>query len=230
MTNIKREERDKGKREAQEELNQKAIEAGFASVDAMFAHASKPAATTAEPVTPATTTTPNEPTKPQKPETQDPKILRQWERDVKRHEQQLATANEAAKAAERKSRESQRKLDALEARTALEKIANSKGIRDVDYAVHLLTRHCEGKSQEELKSFDEAAFFDKLRESHTYLFGETVVPATTGTGTGSPPKPSPNAVSASVAAGGQVDVKKMNQAEFNAHLTARGINPHGPVD
>ena len=81
------------------------------------------------------------------------------------------------------------------------------------------------KTEAELKAFDENKFFDELREKQPYLFGETVRPVTTGTGGKEPPAPTPGTVHKSSATNGQVDVKKMNRQEFDAHLQKMGLRP-----
>jgi hypothetical protein len=114
---------------------------------------------------------------------------------------------------------------------ALREIAVSKGVKDIDYAVRLLTRHLEGMSEEEIakldggKAFDEGKFFEGLRTTNPYLFAEVTKPANTGTGAGNaPPPPKPGAAAAAQQQGNQVDAKKMSREEFQEHLRKRGLS------
>ena len=122
-------------------------------------------------------------------------------------------------------KELQQALDAKEAEMALRETAVISGVKDVDYAIRLLTRHLDGKTEKELATFDESKFFGELRTSHPYLFGEVVKAANTGTGTnGNPPAPKPGAAAGAAAAGGQADAKKMSREEFLAHIAKRGLS------
>jgi hypothetical protein len=120
----------------------------------------------------------------------------------------------------------QEALDAKEAEAALRETAVGLGVKDVDYALRLLTRELENKDESELAQFDERAFFDGLRKAKPYLFGELVQPANTGTGAGAAPSaPKPGAVTTQAARDGQTDARKMNSQEFQELLRKRGINP-----
>lgn len=119
----------------------------------------------------------------------------------------------------------QEALDSKDAEMALREAAVSSGVKDVDYALRLLTRELEGKSEQEMSQFDERAYFTNLRQSKPYLFGEVVQHATTGTGSSSAPAaPKPASVVAN--GNGRVDAMKMTQAEFQAELRKRNLNPH----
>lgn len=127
--------------------------------------------------------------------------------------------------AERKAKEAQANMDAESARFSLERSAWGKGIRDTDYAITLLTRHCEGLTDDDLNKFDEALYFDGLRKTHPFLFGEVNVPANSGVGgNGAPPPPDPAAAARGSGAGAP-DVRKMNKVEYDAHLRAKGYTP-----
>lgn len=118
----------------------------------------------------------------------------------------------------------QEALDAKDAEMALREAAVSVGVKDVDYALRLLTRELEGKSEAEMAQFDERAYFTSLRQSKPYLFGEVVQPATTGTGSSSAPAaPRPAAVPPN---GGRVDAMKMSPKEYQEELRRRGFNPN----
>jgi hypothetical protein len=108
---------------------------------------------------------------------------------------------------------------------ALRETAVVKGVRDVDYALRLLQRELEGKDEQALATFDEGKFFENLRASHPYLYGETVVPATTGTGVGAAPSaPKAGAVQAAQGAAGNKDARSLSQDEFQKLLRARGFS------
>lgn len=135
-----------------------------------------------------------------------------------RFQQQLQQQQQQAKAAKEEA-------EALRAEMYLRTMAAQKGVQDIDYAITLFSRAVENLSPEDAEKFDEAAFFDQLKASKPLLFGETVVPASTGTSPGSTTAAPPKAadVTRSVATGGKPDVKKMNAAEFAAELRKRGI-------
>lgn len=207
-----------GMKAALTDLDKRAREAGFASVDAMFSHVVK------------------EPTKPAKPEIPEPprapldrndrKAMAQYQRDVERYRREAEKAKALADQAHRQARDLQRKLHAREAQSELEKAAMAAGVKDIDYAVSLLKRSLEGKSEAELKVFDEGKFFDNLRTERPYLFGEMVRPATTGTGSSVPTTPpTPGQVEQRTGAAGQVDARKMKPEEYNEYLRRKGINP-----
>jgi hypothetical protein len=77
-------------------------------------------------------------------------------------------------------------------------------------------------------SFNQKKFFENLRGSHPYLFGDsTAVPITTGTGTSAPAAPAPGPIVKQNGEDGQVDVKKMNATQFQEHIRKMGINVNG---
>jgi hypothetical protein len=127
---------------------------------------------------------------------------------------------------ERRRKDAERRAEALEAEMAIREQAIMAGVKDVGYAVHLLRQNIEGKTADELKGFDEVKFFDELRGKQPYLFGERVVPVTTGTGGKGtePTPPKPGQTMSGQAAAGQVDAKKMNNKEFNEHMAKRGLS------
>lgn len=121
-------------------------------------------------------------------------------------------------------RELQRELDAREAEMGLRQSAALAGVRDIDYAITLLERHISGKDEAALAEFDERSFFNQLRTSNPYLFGETVVAATTGNAAAAAPKaPTPNAVTQQSVQSQAVDARKMNREEYAALLRSRGL-------
>jgi len=147
------------------------------------------------------------------------------EADAQRKREQAA--QQAARQAQLEAKTERRRREALEAERELERTAWKVGVRDTDYAIRLLTRHLQGKSEDDLKAFDEEKFFSGLRETHPYLFGEVQKPATTGTGGTLPPPPKPGDAARGAAAGAKVDASKMTKEEFRAHLAKRGLSLNG---
>lgn len=115
---------------------------------------------------------------------------------------------------------------AAEAEMLVREAAARVGVRDIDYAMRLMTRDLQGKSEKDLAEFSEEGFFSGLREGHPYLFGEVSRPATTGNGAGAAQgsPPNPGAAQQGAAQGGKVDVRTMSQEDYRKHLASRGLN------
>ena len=227
---LKEEQRQRGKREAMTELEAKFKAAGFGSIEdaiaAMAAARNAPAAKAAPPakqakapaieeldeeVQEATTAQP----------TQGGDYAKQLQR-LQREKERMAKQFAAEQAQRRKL---QRTLEAKEAEFALRETAVGQGVKDVDYALRLIQRELEGKDEKALAAFDEGKFFSTLRTSHPYLFGEMVVPATTGTGVGAAPAaPTAATVTAAQGAAGKTDARSMSSDEFQKLMRARGLN------
>ena len=227
---LKEEQRQRGKREAMTELEAKFKAAGFGSIDdaiaAMAAARNAPAAKAAPPakqakapvieelddeVQEATTAQP----------TQGGDYAKQLQR-LQREKERMAKQFAAEQAQRRKL---QRTLEAKEAEFALRETAVGQGVKDVDYALRLIQRELEGKDEKALAAFDEGKFFTTLRTSHPYLFGEMIVPATTGTGMGAAPAaPTAATVTAAQGAAGKTDARSMSTDEFHKLMRARGLN------
>lgn len=153
-----------------------------------------------------------------------------WESEraamVAENETLKASAKASKKAAERAA---QRAQD-VETRASLEKQALSAGLVDTDYAIHLLTQHVDGQTEEQLAAFDPATFFVGLKTQKPHLFiapttPPAPTPATTGV-SGAPPK-APGAADITGASGtnARVDARTMTRAEFEALKKKRGLNP-----
>lgn len=219
MKRIKEEERKRGAREAQEAL---AKELGFSSIEEMKTyrreHAQQSQRAQEQPQR-------TQGQQPQRDTRSERREQNRWERDRQRLDREReALARKLAHEAQQR-RALQQALDAKDAEMSLREVAVAKGIRDIDYAVRLLTRHLEGKEEAELQAFDEGKFFDDLRSTHPYLFGEVTKPATTGTGTGNaPPPPKPGTAAQTQAQSGQVDARKMTREEYNEHLRKKGLS------
>lgn len=226
---LKQEQRERGKREAMTELEAKFKAAGFGSIDdAIAAMAAAKTASAKAPTPP--------PAKAKEPEIE-------LDEEVQAVTAQPATQNDAAKQMQKLQRERerlakqfaaeqaqrrklQRQLEAKEAEFALRETAVGKGVKDVDYAIRLIQRELEGKDEKALAAFNEAQFFDTLRSSHPYLFGEMVVPATTGTGVGAAPAaPKATTVQEAQSAASKSDARSMKPDEFRRRMMQLGFNP-----
>lgn len=223
---LKEEQRRRGQREAREELEAKFKAHGFDSLESALAAAAATRQQSAK-------AQPQQRQAPKAPEPQqyqastardgstDPRQLRKLQQERERLAKQFAQE-------QAQRRKLQRQLEAKEAEMTLREAAVSHGVRDVDYALRLLQRELDGKSEAELQSFNEADFFGKkLRGSHPYLFGETVMPATTGTGATGPAAPRAGEVQAATGQAGQFDARKATQEEFQRELRRRGLSPSG---
>jgi len=208
---LKDEARDKGRKEA---LSTFAKDAGFTNVDDLqkaLAGLKNPPA----PVTPEA--------RPPAEATNTPKTGDKWDRERVQLQRQIDDLSRRVKTETEGRKEIQRQLDAKEAEMELRESAVINGIKDPDYAIRLLTRALESKSEEELAKFDHGKFFSELRSSHPYLFNEVVKPATTGNGAGAPAAPKPAEAAAAAAQAGKVDATKMTAEEYRAHLAKRGL-------
>lgn len=238
---IKQEQRARGRREATAELDAKAKSKGFASyehalqeLDRLRAPAPQAAPAAPATVAPTPQQTPTTEEEPEMPKPQTPVNDKNATRDAAerlRLQEERAKERKQWRASERKNRELQQQLDARDAEMHLREELYRSGVTDTDYALRLLTRELEGKTEEEITAFDRSKFYEGLRTSRPYLFGEKVVPATTGTsgtktdGT-SPPPPAPGAVAADAAQAGKFDARKAKPEEVSARLRELGLNPH----
>jgi len=127
-----------------------------------------------------------------------------------------------------RAKEAQAEADAVRAEMHLRTIAASVGVQDIDYAITLFSREVERLTPEEANTFDERVYFEGLRKTKPMLFGETVVPATTGTGTGgAPTPPKPGHVAATNGANGKFDGRKATPQQLAEELKRRGITSYG---
>lgn len=239
---IKGEAAEKG---GQEALSNLAKEHGFDSVEAMQEALKgggkpqrKPRATPRKPKpaepTPAATP-PGEGDTPEGAGLATAEEIRLMQRDMrlmqKRQEKMSRENAELSKRLEEArslTARMQGERDSIEAEMHIREVAAQKGIVDLDYAIRLMTREQAGKTEEELKEFNIPEFFDSLRTSRPYLFGERTVPVTTGNGAGagtngSPPNPA--AAAGATAEGGKVDARKLSNQEYQELLKSRGLNP-----
>lgn len=235
---IKDEQRAKGRREAIDELDAKARAAGFESHDdalKALAALKKPAA----PQPPAVVQKPAQgaPTMSNRnaPKNDDADRLRAAEMKAR---EESAAERKRWRQENRQRRELEAQLQAKDAEIALREECYRAGVKDVDYVIRLLTRELQGKTQEEIAAFDRAKFYGDTRKEKPYLFGETVVAATTGTGgeaakgdqaagaAGSPAAPGPGANAVDAADKQQFDARTSKPEAVAARLRQLGLNPH----
>lgn len=226
---IKDEARSKGRSDALTELDTAAKEQGFESwSDALKALADLKKNPPQQAKT--TTTPPQETTMPKQPD-KKPTTPDKAEREANRLAEERSKMRKDLKVSERKRRDLQRQLDAKEAEKDLVLEMSQLGVQDVDYGMRLLARALEGKSVEEIAKFDRKAFFEKVRQEKPYLFGEKVVPATTGTNGTNTDGSNPNAQTPKETVvketeKKQFDATKAKPEEVQARLRELGLNPH----
>ena len=236
---LKEEQREKGRKEGrQSALEEFARDHGFESVDAMQA-AFKRREERLKGKGSNGTPTKKRRAKPAPVAEADPADgaaddgdAKRQAREYRRLERRLAESDgKAEELAARMQREAakrkraERDRDALEAEMAVRVAAAQVGIRDPDYAMRLLSKELHGKGEDDLKQFDEVKYFEGLRETHPYLFGEVSRPATTGNGAGTAPSaPNPGAAQAGAAQGGKVDARQMSREDYLKHLQSRGLS------
>jgi hypothetical protein len=209
---LKQEAREKGRKDA---LSGFAKEAGFETVDDL----QKALVSLKNPTPPQSSPEPAQ----GRPAPDKPHGNEQWDREKAHLQKQIEDLNRRTKTESDGRKDLQRQLDAKEAEMELREAAAVAGIKDPDYAIRLLTRALESKTEDELSKFDHNKFFGELRGSHPYLFGEVVKPATTGTGAGAPAAPRPGEAASADAQNGKVDATKMKPDEFRAYLAKRGL-------
>lgn len=245
---IKRDAVERGKREAMADLERQAKAAGFESLQSMFsvtAALAKNGGSTAESngngkkkqgqqqqrTNDAPRETEEEPQVRTEQRNQNGgnhrswKEQQRWERQLERERKAREDERKVRLQEERRRKTAERRAEALEAEMALREEAIKAGVKDVDYAVELLKRNIVGKTEDDLKGFDEVKFFNDLREKQPYLFGEVAKPVTTGTGgKPAPSAPTPGDVTKKTAQEGQIDANKMNPEQYKEHLRKRGLD------
>ena len=215
-----------GRNAYQAELDTQAQAKGFANHAAMMQHVDgiltrQPVKTQAQQTQRPTTSQASSEAPPIPPKNRnDRQAMAQFERDKAKFQRAQEQSEARLRDEQKRRRRAERERDAIQARSALERIAGRVGVKDTDYAITLYERHCQGKTEEELGKMDEEAFFKGLRQSHGYIFGETVVPATTGTAGAVPGAHTPPSTAGTAAAAGQagvVDVNKMNKQQYREY-------------
>lgn len=243
MKRIKDEEREKGRNDA---INTLAKDAGFGSplelVQALSALKNgggqqRPAATTPQYQEPAPAQTqPQTPQQGQPNENglnaEDLAASRNARREQGKYERMISNLTRERDTFAQKYQQASAQvktykdqLDSKDAEMSLREIAVQVGVTDVDYALRLYMRDVEGKSAEELSKLDERQYFEGLRKSKPYLFGEVVKPATTGPGPGGAPQPpKPGQVNQQNATNGQFDAKTATPQQIAERMRKMGLN------
>ena len=153
-------------------------------------------------------------------------------KEIVRLERERTKAKEQWRKEEKRRKVAERRLAAKEAEIEIRQIAVQEGVKDVDYALRLLTRDLVGKSMEDLAAFSEKEFFAGLKQTKPYLFGEKNVPATTGTGAGdedTPPEPNPGEVRTTTAESQHFDAREAKPEDVKARLRELGLSTTGNV-
>jgi hypothetical protein len=223
-----------GRTAHQAEQDKQAQDLGFASSEAMIQHlrdqranrrppngqqngnrpTGQPRQVAADPPPPQAPVPPknkNDRQAMQKYEQEQAKLRRENERLAKERDEQR-----------RLRRRADNKANAIEAQATLERIAAGAGVKEVSIAIHLFREHCQGKTEDELNNLDEAKFFEGLRASRPYLFGEVTVQTSTGT-SGTPPAAPRPAGPTPGTPPGTVDAMTMDRDTWNRHQQSRGI-------
>jgi hypothetical protein len=235
MAQIKRDEREKGRKAVQLELEDRARKAGFSNLEEMEM-AAKRARNQQQPrqqapvqITPqtanASTSVPSE------------RNLRRAEKERDRALEEVRKANRSRAAEEKRRKDAEKRVASMEAEMSLRTAAVRAGVRDVDYALELLRRKIQGKSPEELRAFNEEEFFAKeLRGSAPYLYGVTDSPVNTQTAaTAAPPPakgvpstmPAPQPGAQQNGHGDPVDARRLSGEEYSKLLSKLGVRRAG---
>lgn len=240
LAKITREHQDKGRQAALSELEQRARNAGYKSVDDMLAAAerakknggSRSDDRRGKQQQRGGDSKGNGKQQRQAQQTDDRPAKRD-DRKMREYQARLDRERRDRIAAQRKAEEKEREAWAAEATGQLKVMALEVGGKDPDYMVSLWARECEAQSsrmnegeyQKWLDSVDEREWFSGLRKTRPHLFQEVVVPANTGTTTGgnAPPAPGAGQVVQAGAAAGQKTAKKMTDEEYRAELKRRGL-------
>ncbi len=228
---IREEEKKRTEKAANDSLEARAKSLGFANAEEMFTAAEstrRPAPkgddTVTKPATqskPSPKPVPRVPVAPTRPAASASTIDRKAERwKAEKERLQRVNATEA-----RKRKDAERTSDALRAEISLREVAIRAGVVDVDYALTLVKRELAGKTQEELKTFDEVKFFEGLRTSKPVLFSVELRPAHTGS-TATPPPAPPKApeIVRQDPENKPIDARQMTREQYKAHLAKRGIH------
>lgn len=232
MASIKREAKEKGRREALAALDATAKELGYASHEDMVQKlrankGRRPAAPAARTAPPETDEDDTDTTPP----TTAPSRRRETniERKLARAEEQRRAAHRARAAAEKRAKQLERQREADAAENELRLAAVAAGVQDVDYALTILRRELQDKSADELAKFDEKKYFSEtLRKRKPYLYEVQEQPANTSPpvdpskpNTQAPPATPPKATPAP----GEKDARTMSKADFDQRLRKLGYTP-----
>lgn len=192
---------EKGRQRAMDEFQKQLQEAGFGSLkealNAIKAQQAAPAPQQTAPVAVPPAPPAPAPQAAPVPQPQNNGLIEAELRKAQREKERLAKELEATRAAQqsaaRKAANMAKKIEAMETDQELREVAIKEGVQDVDYAMTILQRNLNEKSEAELRNFNEVDFFKGLRSTHGYLFGERVEPASTSKALNNEPAPPPSA-------------------------------------
>jgi flagellar motility protein MotE (MotC chaperone) len=224
-----------GRTAYQAELDKQAQGLGFANNDAMIQHLRDQQASRRSPNGQQNGNRPNggqqrqaltDPPPPQAPvppkNKNDRQAMQKYEQEqakLRRENERIAKERDEQKRLRRRA-ENQR--NAIEAEATLKDIARGAGVQEVSIAIHLFREHCQGMSEADLEKLDEAKFFEGLRATRPYLFGEATVQTSTGT-SGAPPAAPRSAGTPLGAPPATVDAMTMDRDTWNRHQQKNGI-------
>jgi len=213
IAKIRRQEREKGEKRAQDDLIKRVKAAGFESLEAME-EAAKRRTTQVRPAV-----------KPSAAPAAAPTAQAKGNRDIQRLEAERQAARRQAAISDKKRRDAVRELDKHRAETSLREAAVQAGVSDAGYALHLLREHLASLSPQDMQSFDEHMYFAGLKVSKPHLFLLQQQPASTA--------PAARAVAPSTtvpvaaAPAGALDANKLSPEQYHEVLRKRGIRIPG---
>lgn len=229
---IRTEERSKGRQTALAELANQAQSMGFSSIEEMMSYAQAAKSTPSEEPQEAPKKASARPATTRVKETVSgsqisPRQLRRLENERAKLLAEQQRLNRARAHEERKRRRAEEQLEAQAAEHQLRLEASKHGIKDVDYALHLIQREINNMDDESLESFDEGKFFsENLRKSHPYLYGTVDRPADTSVQSNPAPQAQMNPESIGTDSdGNNVDARTMDREAFDELLRKRGLTP-----
>ncbi len=248
---LKEKERDKGRNAALAEITKKVKEAGYESLDEALAKIPQLSAridellSTPEPTADKDDTTmaqskgktPNKSKRNGQPKRsntrgKDDRMATKDAKEIARLGREREKDRAKWRKEEKRRKAAEQKLAAAQAEMEIREIAINAGVKDVDYAVRLMTRECAKLPKDKLAEFDENQFFTGLRDTKPYLFGETVAPANTGTGTGdetTPPEPKPGEVLTQTGDDSQFDAKTASKEDVDKRMRELGLSTSGSM-
>jgi hypothetical protein len=234
---LKKEQRERGMREALTKLDAEAKAAGFNSYEEM-----KQAAAQAKRA-PASRPQQQAPAQGGQSNGASRREAEAYQRQIKELEDRVRTLQKENSRLAKKAREIERTSLEKQGELELHLSAVKAGVKDPDVAVALLRKsipqRMEGEDNkayhDRLAKFDEAKYWDQLREQRPYLFGEqtaapapVVKPASTGNGSGVPATKQPGANPAPPAPpanGSAKNARDMSPAELRKRMEELGLDP-----
>lgn len=227
MEQIKRREAERGRQQALQGLDVEAKKLGFRDHADLVKAASEARRTKQKPRR-------RDPEPVVGDEGEDPSELRSDDKRVGQLVGELKRSNRERAKLEREHERLELKVRKLEAMKLIERAAIRAGVKDIDYAIVVMTREISGMTKKQREAgFDEVEYFSKtLRKTHPYLYEAATVPVTTGPGGAAPPVPRDQQNQQTQQAGangaGAKDAREMTREEFDKTLRAAGLqNPSG---